>query len=90
MKKIWDTLQYETLSAMGYAPYALAKPELLDDDPLMRALLRAAGCDSNSPEMVCLLKSLPSLHVLRSSGDEKRRIWPQLRRMRRMTQERME
>jgi hypothetical protein len=79
---MWDPEQREILAALGLAPLVLAPPEL-PDDPLLRALLRAAGCDAQSPEIASVLRALPPTTALRADPRGKRALWPRLRSFRR-------
>jgi hypothetical protein len=79
---MWDDVQREILAALGHAPLVLAPPEL-PDDPLLHALLRAAGCDAQSPEVAGVLRALPATASLRGHPAGKRALWPRLRSLRR-------
>jgi hypothetical protein len=79
---MWDAFQSEILSALGHTPVVLTPPDL-PDDPLLHAVLRAAGRDCNSSDLAQLLRTLPATACLRSSAAGKRALWPQLRHLRR-------
>jgi hypothetical protein len=79
---MWDDVQREILAALGHAPLVLAPPEL-PDDPLLRALLRAAGCDAQSPDVAGVLRTFPPTAPLRGNPAGKRALWPRLRSLRR-------
>lgn len=78
---MWDAFQREILSALGHAPLVMTPP-VLPDDPLLHAVLRAAGRDRNSEDLAQLLRTLPSTASLRGNGATKRALWPHLRRLR--------
>jgi hypothetical protein len=78
---MWDPFQREILSALGHAPLVLAPPEL-PDDPLLHAVLRAAGRSRDSDDLAQLLRILPATSSLRGNPAAKRTAWPQLRRLR--------
>jgi len=77
----WDPFQREALAALGHVPYALAAP-VLPDDPLLHALLRAAGRGPDAPDLARVLQSLPPTAGLRGDAAGKRALWPRLRRLR--------
>lgn len=79
---MWDAFQREVLTALGHAPVVLAPPEL-PDDPLLHALLRAAGRSRDSGDLAQLLRSWPGTAILRGDAAGKRALWPQLRQLRR-------
>ncbi len=79
---MWDAFQRDVLAALGHAPMALAPPEL-PDDPLLHALVRAAGRHPGSADLAQLLRRLPASASLRGDAARKRAAWPQLRRLRR-------
>lgn len=79
---MWDAFQSEILSALGHAPLVLTPPEL-PDDPLLHAVLRAAGRDRDSNDLAQLLRTLPTTASLRGNAAGKRALWSQLRRLRR-------
>ena len=82
MTSMWDAFQSEILSALGHAPLVLTSPEL-PNDPLLHAVLRAAGRDRNSGDLAQLLRTLPASASLRGNAAGKRALWPQLRHQRR-------
>lgn len=79
---MWDAFQREMLSALGHAPLVLTPPEL-PDDPLLHAMLRAAGRDRDAGDLAQLLRHLPTTASLRGNAAGKRGLWPQLRHLRR-------
>lgn len=79
---MWDPFQKEMLAALGHAPQVVINPSL-PDDPLLHALLRAAGRDAAAANAVQLVKSWPPLSELRGDAAAKRRLWPRLRGLRR-------
>ena len=81
----WDAWQREVLEAMGHRVYARApRPEdIVPDDPLAHALLRAAGRGPDSEDAALLLRGLPPLAALRGDPAAKRALWPKLRALRR-------
>ena len=76
---MWDRLQREVLDELGLVPHALALPE----DPMVDALLRAAGRDRDAADAAALLRACPAPATLRRDPAAKRALWPRLRRMRR-------
>jgi hypothetical protein len=78
---MWDAYQREILSALGHAPLVLAPPEL-PDDPLLHAVLRAAGRSPDSDDLAQLLRVLPATSSMRGNAAAKRALWPQLRHLR--------
>ena len=79
---MWDPFQREVLAALGHAPYVAINPSL-PDDPLLHALLRAAGRDVGASDASQLVKAWPPLSELRGDATAKRRLWPRLRGLRR-------
>lgn len=79
---MWDAFQSEILLALGHAPLVLRSPEL-PNDPLLDAVLRAAGRDRHSDDLALLLGTLPTSASLRGNAAGKRALWPQLRHQRR-------
>lgn len=76
----WSAEQREWLRALGHEPYRHAG---LPDDPLLHAVLRAAGQDpADARAAVLLLADLPPVATLRGDAAAKRRLWPRLRTMR--------
>lgn len=55
----------------------------LPDDPLISALLRAAGRDRDAGDAAQLVRGWPSPQALRCDPRAKRALWPQLRALRR-------
>ena len=90
----WDPLQREVLEAMGLPlqravlPATAAVPEAhvaIDAaDPLVIALLRAAGRTPTSPDAPRIAATWPPLAALRRDPRAKRALWPALRRWRRV------
>lgn len=78
---MWDVFQREILAALGHAPLVLTPPEL-PEDPLLHALLCAAGRNRDSCDLAQLLRTLPATASLRGNAAGKRALWPQLRRLR--------
>lgn len=86
MNSGWSPLQREMLEAMGlplYRAVGIAAPGELPDDPLIHALLRAAGRSRDAEDAVRLAKTWPAPRALRSDPHAKRALWPQLRALRR-------
>jgi hypothetical protein len=82
----WSPLQRSMLEAMGlpvYRAVGIAAPGELPDDPLIHALLRAAGRTRDAEDAVRLAKAWPAPRMLRSDPHAKRALWPQLRALRR-------
>jgi hypothetical protein len=81
----WDPWQREALEAMGHRVYACAPRagEVVPDDPLAHALLRAAGRRPDDADAAALLRGLPPLARLRAEPAAKRALWPRLRALRR-------
>ena len=75
---MWDPFQREVLAELGLVPHVLALPE----DPLVDALLRAAGRDRQAPDAAALLRDCPPPATLRADPAAKRALWPRLRRLR--------
>lgn len=78
---MWDPFQRDVLGALGLAPLVLAPP-VVADDPLLHALLRAAGRDPEAADLAQVLPTLPATVSLRKNPGAKRALWPQLRRLR--------
>ena len=79
----WDGVQREVLEALGHTLWRRVDPGgELPGDPLVDALLRAAGRDRNSPDAAALVRSWPPLAELRQPA-AKRALWPRLRALRR-------
>lgn len=81
----WDPWQREVLEAMGHRVYVCApRPgDIVPDDPLAHALLRAAGRSADDDGAAALLRGLPPLATLRTDPAAKRALWPKLRALRR-------
>jgi len=81
----WDPWQQEVLEAMGHRVYARAPraADVVPDDPLAHALLRAAGRRPDDDDAAALLRGLPALDVLRADPAAKRAAWHRLRALRR-------
>ncbi|MCD9027330.1 hypothetical protein LDO26_03760 [Luteimonas sp. BDR2-5] len=80
----WDGLQCAVLDALGHARYRMhaATADALPDDPLLDALLRAAGRDREGGDAVLVARQVGTLPPLRRSPQAKRALWPLLRRLR--------
>jgi hypothetical protein len=80
----WDALQREALQALGHTLYRRAMPlrPRLPDDPLLHALLRAAGRDADDDEAPALCKAWMPMAPLRGDPAAKRALWPRLRALR--------
>jgi hypothetical protein len=81
-----------TASPAVVAPTAAASmtetpsaPAMSFDDPLLLALLRAAGRARNAMDAAVLASGWPSPQALRRDPAAKRALWPQLRALRRAT-----
>jgi len=79
----WDPLQQEILEALGHPAYRAISPApaALPDDPLLRALLRAAGRDAGSADAAALCRDWIPTARLRDPA-AKRALWPRLRALR--------
>ena len=75
---MWDPFQREVLGELGLVPHAIALP----DDPLVDALLRAAGRDRNAADAATLLRGWPPPASLRGDPRATRALWPKQRRLR--------
>jgi hypothetical protein len=85
----WDPLQREILAALGHTVYrtAAATTVALPDDPLLHALLRAAGRDAEAPDAAVLCREwMPTARLRAPSA--KRALWPRLRALRASTRPR--
>lgn len=71
-----------TPAAVTEAPSA---PAMAFDDPLLLALLRAAGRARDAADAALLARGWPSPQALRRDPAAKRALWPQLRALRRTT-----
>lgn len=92
MNPSWSPQQREALEAMGLPVYRMAGAtapvgaqavlpgEPVTDDPLMLALLRAAGLGRDAAP---LARDWPPPQTLRSDPQAKRALWPRLRALRR-------
>jgi hypothetical protein len=86
MNSGWSASQREALEAMGlpvYRAVGIAASGGLPEDPLVDALLRAAGRKRDAEDAAHLVKRWPSLLALRKDPHAKRALWPQLRALRR-------
>lgn len=83
MSQGWDPLQHAALEAMGLSPLRRVAPERPPVDPLLARLLLIAGCEPGGEEAADLARAWPPPARLRGDGAEKRRLWPQLRALRR-------
>lgn len=81
----WDPWQRDVLEAMGHRVYVRAPraADIVPDDPLAHALLRAAGRGADADDAAAVLRGLPALDVLRADPAAKRALWPRLRALRR-------
>lgn len=81
----WDPWQHEVLAALGHRVYARAPraADIVPDDPLAHAVLRAAGRTPDDADAAALLRDLPPLATLRADPAAKRALWPRLRALRR-------
>lgn len=81
----WDALQREVLEALGHEVLVRAMPERprLPDDPLLHALLRAAGRGKDDADAWDLQRDWPPATQLRGDAAAKRQLWPRLRALRR-------
>lgn len=82
----WDAAQRDALAAFGYRLYRHVGEAGVDadappDDPLTRALLRAAGRPFDDPEAGRLCREWPAVAQLRDAR-AKRALWPRLRALR--------
>lgn len=75
----WSAAQVEWLRALGHEPFRHAG---LPDDPLLHAVLRAAGQDPADARALALAGQLPPVSTLRGDAGAKRRLWPRLRALR--------
>lgn len=95
---LWDPVQREILGAMGLPVYRAstatvpeaamaagseATPAVLPDDPLIAALLRAAGRSRDAADAAQLVRGWPAPQALRRDPRAKRALWPALRALRR-------
>lgn len=87
---VWDPLQCEMLAAMGLPVQRIAlatagdeSPATLSDDPLVLALLRAAGRSREAADAPRIARGWPAPERLRRDPAAKRALWPQLRALRR-------
>ena len=83
---LWDPLQREVLEALGHPLHratGIAVAGELPDDPIVAALLRAAGLGKDADDAVRLARTWPSPQTLRGNAHAKRALWPQLRALRR-------
>ena len=80
----WSAEQCEWLRALGHEPLLNQPPGLaaLPDDPLLHAVLRAAGCDPGDARAAALVAELPPVAALRGNAAAKRGVWPRLRALR--------
>lgn len=87
---VWDPLQCEMLAAMGLPVQRIVLatagdegPATLSDDPLVLALLRAAGRTREAADAPRIARGWPAPERLRRDPAAKRALWPQLRALRR-------
>ncbi len=81
----WDAFQRDALIALGHTLYRPAPPPALPEDPLLHALLRAAGRDPGAVDAQQLMRSWPATARLRRDPAAKRALWPSLRALRAST-----
>ena len=79
MSDAWDPFQREVLAELGHPVQVMALPE----DPMLDALLRAAGRSRRSGDAARLARAWPAPASLRGNAAAKRALWPALRRLRR-------
>jgi DNA polymerase III psi subunit len=81
----WDPLQREVLEALGHEVLVRVAPPrpALPDDPLLHALLRAAGRSAADDDAWDLHRTWPPVSDLRGDARAKRALWPRLRALRR-------
>ncbi|WRL52016.1 hypothetical protein U3649_06450 [Luteimonas sp. R10] len=78
----WDGLQREALDALGFTLWRRVDAAAsVPDDPLLHALLRAAGRGADAPDAASLCRGWMPLARLRTP-EAKRALWPQLRALR--------
>ena len=82
---MWDACQREILAALGCTPWVMAPPDI-PDDPLLRALLHAAGRAPDDGDVAAVLRLLPPTSSLLGNPGAKRALWPRLRQLRRTPQ----
>ena len=75
----WSAEQREWLAALGHDVVRFAG---LPEDPLLHAVLRAAGRDPSDPGARRVVADLPPVASLRGDAAAKRRLWPRLRALR--------
>lgn len=87
---LWDPQQRDILAAMGLTVYRALGATTPDtafaavvDDPLIAALLRAAGRSCDAHDAAQLVRGWPATQVLRRDPRAKRALWPALRALRR-------
>ena len=82
----WDPWQREVLEALGHRVYEAVAPSRLPAtrDPLLLALLRAAGRGPDHDDAAGLLAAWPPAAALRGNAAAKRALWPTLRALRRV------
>ena len=80
----WDGLQCAVLDALGHTRYRVhaAAADALPDDPLLDAVLRAAGRSREAADAALVMRQVGTLPPLRRSPQAKRALWPLLRRLR--------
>ena len=79
MSEAWDPFQRAVLAELGHPVLVVALPE----DPMLDALLRAAGRTRGSGDAARLVRGWPAPASLRGDPAAKRALWPVLRRLRR-------
>lgn len=78
----WDAFQRDALAALGHVVYVQRPAAGLPDDPLLRALLHAAGRDASASDAREWMHTWPAVARLRGDPAAKRALWPQLRALR--------
>jgi hypothetical protein len=81
----WDPWQREVLEALGHDLLERAGREHppVPDDPLVHALLHAAGRGPEASDAAELVQGWPPAARLRGDAAAKRALWPRLRALRR-------
>ena len=79
MNAMWDPFQREVLAELGHAAYVIALPE----DPMLDALLHAAGRSRASADAAALARAWPAPATLRGNAEAKRALTDCARRIRR-------
>lgn len=77
------TVSEAAMAARSEAAGSEAAPAVLPDDPLIAALLRAAGRSRDAADAAQLVRDWPTPQALRRDPRAKRALWPALRALRR-------